>query len=117
MSPTSSGGYLRISPGFLLSPHDTQQKHLPENKEVFALYTCGQKWDSYTKELKDLVSERHGKYLGDYGCLGFDTFGPFKLVGGIAGRMEGRAGSEEGGKRMKRFNRNHIRWGAPLFCV
>jgi hypothetical protein len=22
--------------------------------------------------------------LGSYGCLGFDTFGPFKLVGGIA---------------------------------
>lgn len=60
------------------------RKYLPESKEVFALYTCGQKRDNYTKELKDLVSERHGKYLGDYGCLGFDTFGPFKLVGGIA---------------------------------
>ena len=60
------------------------KKQLPKDKEVFALYTCGQKRDSYTKELKDLVEERNCKYLGDYGCLGFDTFGPFKLVGGIA---------------------------------
>ena len=22
--------------------------------------------------------------LGEYGCLGYDTYGPFKLVGGIA---------------------------------
>ncbi|MGB3985262.1 MAG: flavodoxin, partial [Limnochordia bacterium] len=24
------------------------------------------------------------RLLGTYGCRGFDTFGPFKLVGGIA---------------------------------
>ena len=57
--------------------------HLPEGKGVFALYTCGQMRASYTKDVKALVEEKKGAYLGEYGCLGFDTFGPFKLVGGL----------------------------------
>ena len=57
--------------------------HLPEGKEVFALYTCGQMRASYTKDIKALVEEKKGTYLGEYGCFGFDTFGPFKLVGGL----------------------------------
>ncbi len=57
--------------------------HLPKDKEVFAIYTYGRESLTYTKEVKLLVDERHGTYLGEYGCYGFDTFGPFKLVGGI----------------------------------
>ena len=56
---------------------------LPENKQVFALYTCGQNRPSHTKAVKALVQEKNGTYLGEYGCLGFDTFGPFKLIGGL----------------------------------
>jgi len=56
---------------------------LPEGKEVFALYTCGQMRASYTKDIKALVEEKKGTYRGEYGCFGFDTFGPFKLVGGL----------------------------------
>ncbi len=57
--------------------------HLLEGKEVFALYTCGQMRSSYTRDVKALVEEKEGSYLGEYACLGFDTFGPFKLVGGL----------------------------------
>lgn len=57
--------------------------HLPEGKEVFALYTCGQMRASYTKDVKALAKEKKGSYIGEYCCLGFDTFGPFKLVGGL----------------------------------
>ena len=57
--------------------------HLPEGKEVFALYTCGKMWSGYTKDVKALVEKKKGSYLGEYACLGFDTFGPFKLVGGL----------------------------------
>ena len=57
--------------------------YLPEHKTVFALYTCGQNRQSYTKAVKALVQEKKGIYLGEYGCLGFDTFGPFKLIGGL----------------------------------
>ena len=31
-----------------------------------------------------MVNEKNGIELGEYHCQGFDTFGPFKLVGGIA---------------------------------
>lgn len=33
---------------------------------------------------KKLLKEKECKLLGEYLCLGFDTFGPFKLVGGVA---------------------------------
>ena len=58
--------------------------HLPEHRKVFSIYTCGTMNEKYTKEIKALVRERNCEYLGEYGCLGFDTFGPFKLIGGIS---------------------------------
>ncbi len=58
--------------------------HLPEHRKVFSIYTCGTMNEKYTKEIKALVRERSCEYLGEYGCLGFDTFGPFKLIGGIS---------------------------------
>ena len=30
------------------------------------------------------MEARGGRVIGEYGCLGYDTFGPFKLMGGIA---------------------------------
>ena len=41
-------------------------------------------WASSTKELEALAAERRCPVLGTFGCKGYDTFGPFKLVGGIA---------------------------------
>ena len=60
------------------------KEKLPSGIKIFALFTCGNMSDRYTKELKDIVESKSGKWLGEYGCKGFDTFGPFKLVGGIA---------------------------------
>ena len=60
------------------------EKNLPEGKPVFFLYTCGSAKDSYTKSIAEAVSRHRAKVLGQFGCLGYDTFGPFKLVGGIA---------------------------------
>lgn len=58
--------------------------NLPEGKAVFFVYTCGTKHDGYTKAIAQAVTAKNAKILGEYGCLGFDTVGPFKLVGGIA---------------------------------
>jgi hypothetical protein len=30
-----------------------------------------------------VVKEKNADIVGEYGCPGFDTFGPFKIVGGI----------------------------------
>ncbi len=57
---------------------------LPENKEVFFIYTCGAQKQGYTSAIRSAALKRNAKILGEYGCLGFDTYGPFKLIGGIA---------------------------------
>ena len=62
---------------------DYIKKALPHAISVFALYSCGNKSDKYTREIKRIAEEKGCKYLGEYGCFGFDTFGPFKLIGGI----------------------------------
>jgi len=59
------------------------RKNLPPNKRVFLIYTYGVK-GNYTKEMKKIIAEKSCQLIGTYGCRGFDTFGPFKLVGGIA---------------------------------
>lgn len=60
------------------------EENFPEGKETFFLYTYGAKKDGYTKAIASAVSKHHAKILGEFGCFGFNTFGPFKLVGGIA---------------------------------
>lgn len=57
---------------------------LPEGKDVFFLYTCGAKKDGYTKAIRKAIADKNATILGEYGCLGFDTYGPFKLIGGTA---------------------------------
>lgn len=56
----------------------------PEKKDVFFIYTCGAQKPEYTKAVRDALSDKKVNILGEYGCLGLDTFGPFKLMGGIA---------------------------------
>lgn len=58
--------------------------HLPENKDVFYIYTSGAPVGDFLKRIRAIAKKKHCRELGRYHCLGFDTFGPFKLVGGIA---------------------------------
>lgn len=60
------------------------ETNLPANKKVFFIYTYGAKKDGYTKVIKETVSHKSSNIIGKYGCFGFNTFGPFKLIGGIA---------------------------------
>lgn len=57
---------------------------LPDDKETFFIYTYGAKKNGYTKAITEAVKLHNAKILGEFGCFGFNTFGPFKLVGGIA---------------------------------
>ena len=59
-------------------------KHLPEKKDVFYLYTHGAPVGGFLKGIREIAGKKHCRELGAYDCLGYDTFGPFKLVGGIA---------------------------------
>lgn len=60
------------------------EQNLPMNKKVFFLYTYGAKKEGYTKAITDVVEKKKARIQGEFGCLGFNTFGPFKLIGGIA---------------------------------
>ena len=58
------------------------KENLPEGKRVFFLCTYGGR--ANTKSIAAAVREKSAVVAGEFGCRGFDTFGPFKLVGGIA---------------------------------
>ena len=59
-------------------------QRLPENKKVFYIYTHGAPVGGFLKGIREIANRKHCRELGAYHCLGFDTFGPFRLVGGIA---------------------------------
>lgn len=60
------------------------KKNLPENKRVFFIHTAGDPRESHNGAAKAICEERGCKCAGTYFCKGFDTYGPFKLMGGIA---------------------------------
>ncbi|NLP04302.1 MAG: flavodoxin [Fibrobacter sp.] len=62
---------------------DFARNNLPVKKRVFLINTYGANRGN-TKEMKRIIEEKSGQLLGTYGCKGFDTFGPLKLIGGIA---------------------------------
>ena len=51
------------------------EKYMTAGKKIFFLYTCG----SHNRDMARVL-----KVLGSFGCPGFDTYGPFKLIGGIS---------------------------------
>lgn len=60
------------------------KEHMPDGKETFFLYTYGAEKQGYTKAITEALRPHHAKIIGEFGCFGFNTFGPFKLIGGIA---------------------------------
>lgn len=58
------------------------RQYLPEGKDVFFVCTYGARGN--TKAITEAAASRNANILGEYGCKGFDTFGPFKLIGGVA---------------------------------
>ena len=60
------------------------KENLPEDKDVFYLYTHGAASGDFLKAMRQIAESKNCRELGEYHCQGYDTFGPFKLVGGIA---------------------------------
>ncbi|MBM6899819.1 flavodoxin [Gemmiger formicilis] len=60
------------------------RQYLPEGKPVFFVYTYGGAKGTGAKAVADIAREKHCPILGEFSCKGYDTFGPFKMVGGIA---------------------------------
>ncbi|MCK4358430.1 MAG: flavodoxin family protein [Candidatus Cloacimonetes bacterium] len=53
-----------------------------QNKKAFIFSTSGTNKD-YNKSLKEKLLEKGFDIVGEFSCKGFDTWGPFKIVGGI----------------------------------
>lgn len=58
--------------------------NMPDNKPVFFIYTYGAEKKGYTSAITNALSGHNPVILGEFSCFGFNTFGPFKLIGGIA---------------------------------
>ena len=59
------------------------ENNLPAHKKAFIMYTSGAENENYGKEAESIIREKDCTYLGKYSCRGYDTFSPFKLIGGI----------------------------------
>ena len=57
--------------------------NLPAQKPVFFIATCGSPRKNYFDEIKGIAKSRDCTDLGSYLCCGFDTYGPFKIIGGL----------------------------------
>lgn len=53
-------------------------------KSVFVFSTSGTGGTKYHTELIKLLKNAGAEIIGHFACKGFDTFGPFGLIGGIA---------------------------------
>ena len=56
---------------------------LPKEKKVFFLYTAGKPADSHANAVRAIADAKSCACLGAFGCKGYDTYGPFKLIGGL----------------------------------
>ena len=68
------------------------RQYLPQGKPVFFVYTYGAAKGTGAKALMEIAGEKGCPVLGEFSCKGYDTFGPFKLVGGLA---KGRPNEED----------------------
>ncbi len=54
-----------------------------KNKKAFVFITSGKENPKYCLELEKIISNQGFEIVGEYSCKAFDTWGPFKLIGGI----------------------------------
>lgn len=59
------------------------RESLSEGKQVFFLYTCAKTSPRFTRAIREEARKKGAVILGEYGCRGFNTYGPWKLVGGM----------------------------------
>lgn len=57
--------------------------HLPFKKQVFFLYTCAMDREGFTDSIREIAAQKEAVVLGEYGCKGYNTYGPWKVIGGM----------------------------------
>lgn len=57
--------------------------NLPQGKKIFYIMTSAMNRD-FTRAMASAIDGKNAEVLGRFSCTGYNTFGPFKLVGGAA---------------------------------
>ncbi|SCY14366.1 flavodoxin family protein [Butyrivibrio sp. INlla14] len=57
--------------------------NLPQNKKIFFIMTSAMNKD-FTKSMAESIKGKNAEVVGKFTCHGYNTFGPFKLVGGTS---------------------------------
>lgn len=55
--------------------------NLPSHKKIFCIMTSAMGKD-FSKGFLKTIENKEAEYLGAFYCTGYNTFGPFKLIGG-----------------------------------
>ncbi|SEF63702.1 Flavodoxin [Butyrivibrio sp. Su6] len=58
-------------------------ENLPQGKKIFYIMTSAMNKD-FSKSMADSVKDKNAEVVGKFTCHGYNTFGPFKLVGGTS---------------------------------
>ena len=59
------------------------EQNLPDNKTIFLMYTCAKVQNRFTECMEQAAFTKNAKLLGTFGCKGYNTYGPLKLIGGM----------------------------------
>lgn len=59
------------------------REKLTADKQVFFLYSCAKNDKDFAADIRQIAMDRGCYILGTYGCKGFNTYGPLKIVGGM----------------------------------
>ena len=62
---------------------DFARENLPQDKTIFYLMTSAMNRD-FSKSMEKAVSGKNAIVAGRFSCSGYNTFGPFKLIGGTS---------------------------------
>ena len=71
-----------IMPQIITSFSSFASVNLADNKNIFLICTYGGR--PVFKSIEQVIAYKHDTIVGRFSCKGFDTFGPFKLIGGVS---------------------------------
>ncbi len=56
---------------------------LHPGQALFAIYTCAKDNKKYGEQIRQIAEETGCRFLGKFGCKGYNTYGPWQLIGGM----------------------------------
>ncbi len=88
--PKDLSGYDKIgfASGIYAATYDQKllefaKNNLPNGKKVFFIYTATLDTD-FSKSIAKAIEGKDATLIGQFGCKGYNNWGPFKLIGGAA---------------------------------